>query len=599
MQPFSRRSFIVRASAGAAALSTFDAVSHAEAASAQASCFQPVPLPEIRVAILGDPDTKIEWTDAALEALKKIGFNAVQLNIAWGDRVFGEPLNLVDVATVPGEADQPGTAKWREEIQRRAALAKRHGLRAIYHFGSPYLDYNPYTGTVRRIGQGGVDDNSFDSNYDVANPVVAGHELKLLAELRRNFPDVDDIQVYTYDQDAWQTAEFQASKYSEGVPLSDRLPAYIKKLHTVWTEGREATNRMWWEPWELSAGQVYAILPQLPRQAFGLMIHTNIGEVQRAVVADLWFRNTVRICKGFGIPVIAEAFWASHNEEMQPLSIPSPRLADEAYLTLMRVPGIVGIKEYYGLVPERADLDLDVLRLRLGGFTGSTEELLRKIAHPYGDAREKVFTYMSLLSDARQLYPSDASWLGREVGKAKLDHGWAAATIRGEVANTPAWRSTRRVIFMRTDNAQSGFWELEDVQLRCQSAADVLAQALGVGKEIIGQLTSAAHKAQFAEIQRDADYFRRVNLSYALHIRETNIAQQLRQDLKLNKPLNAGLVAQMSRCLEADAANQDSKGRVLEMKRLFAVDPAAFVTSYLLPTDITRAEEGGFTLTTR
>jgi len=39
---------------------------------------------------------------------------------------------------------------------------------------------------------------------------------------------------------------------------------------------------MWWEPWELSAGQV-SLFAAVAAQRFGLMIHTNIGEVQRAV----------------------------------------------------------------------------------------------------------------------------------------------------------------------------------------------------------------------------------------------------------------------------------------------------------------------------
>jgi len=599
MSSMNRRSFFKQATASVAAVSTVGIGALGESAAGQTPCSPFLPLPAVRVAILGDPDTKIEWTDAALEALKAVGFNAIQLNIAWGARVFGEPLSLIDVMTVPGEGEQPGAAKWGVEIERRASLAKRHGLRTIFHFGSPYLDFNPYTGEVRRLGQGGVDDRSYDSNYDVANPLVADHEVKLLKEFRSNFPDVDDIQVYTYDQDAWQTAEFQGSKYSEGVPLSDRLPAYLEKLHQAWTGGRDETHRMWWEPWELSAGQVYAILPQLPRTGFGLMIHTNIGEVQRANAADLWFRNTVRICHGLKIPVIAEAFWASHNEELEPLSFPAPRLADEDYLAILRAQGIVGIKEYFGLVATKRDLDLDVLRIRLSGFTGTTEEVLRKIAEPFGKASGQVFDYISLLSDARQMYPWDASWHAREVGRAKLDHGWSAATLIGEVANTPAWRSTRRVIFMQTDNAQSCFWLLEDVQLRCQIAADTIQQALAVGKEIIAMVDSVEEKEFFGGIQKDADYFRRVSLSYALHIRETNIAQQLRQDLKLGKPLKPSLVEEMKKVLDADVANQDGKGRVVEMKRLYLEDPGQFVSDYLLPTDQTRMEEGGFTLTTR
>lgn len=599
MNLISRRSFFGQATAGFAGLSAFGVRANGEQACIQQLPSQAVPIPEMRVAILGDPVTKIEWTDTALESLKKIGFNAIQLNIAWGNRPFGEPLNLIDVVTVPGETEQPGTHHWRTEIQKRAALAKHHEFRTIFQFGSPYLDYNPYTGTVRRIGQGGVDDHSFDSDYDVMNPLVAQHEIKLLQEFRRNFSDVDDIQVYTYDQDAWQTAEFQDSKFSAGVPLSDRLPEYLGKLHHVWTDGRATTHRMWWEPWELSAGQVYTILPRLPRTGFGVMLHTNVGEVQRAVPVDLWFRNTVRICRSIDIPVVAEAFWASRNEEIEPLSIPAPRLTDEVYLAVMRIPGMFGIKEYYGLVPQRPDLDLDVLRVRLSGFNGTTEEVLQKIAQQYRPAQDEVLAYMNLLSDARQVFPWDCSWLAREIGRARVDHGWAAATIRGVVANTPDWQSTRRVIFMQTDNSQSHFWMLEDVQLRCQIAADTTQQAISIGTEIIDKVSSPAEKMFFSDIQRDADYFRRVSLSYALHLRETNIAQQLRQDRALGKPLNERLVAEMSRVLDADVANQNGKGRVLEMKRLFAEDPAAFIANYLIPTNVSSAEEGTFTLTTR
>ena len=118
MSPISRRSFFGQATAGVAAFSSLRAASATEAQSVHTSAAI-APIPELRVAILGDPDNKIEWTDSSLEALKKIGFNAIQLNIAWGNHVHGEPLNLIDVVTVPGEAGQSGTANWQAEIQHR------------------------------------------------------------------------------------------------------------------------------------------------------------------------------------------------------------------------------------------------------------------------------------------------------------------------------------------------------------------------------------------------------------------------------------------------------------------------------------------------
>ena len=108
----------------------------------------------------------------------------------------------------------------------------------------------------------------------------------------------------------------------------------------------------------------------------------------------------------------------------------------------------------------------------------------------------------------------------------------------GKQANTPGWRSTRRAVFMVTDNVQPHFWLLEDIQLRCQIAADTTQQALAVGDRILSLMSESEEKELFKQIQKDADYYRRVCMSYALHIRETNIAQQLRADIKLGKPLN-------------------------------------------------------------
>jgi hypothetical protein len=554
--------------------------------------------PNIRIAILGDPAHQVAWTDEAMEKLKAIGFNTVQLNIAWGSRPFGEALDLVDVVTVPGESELPGTAARRAEIKRRAVLAKRHGLRLLFHFGSPYMDRNPYSGDVPRIPYH-VDDTTFDSWYDVLNPKVRDHEVALLRELRRQFPEVDDILVYTYDQDAWETPEFQYNKFSYGIPLSDRLPGYLAALHQTWTEGRSGNARMWWEPWELSAGQVYTILPKLPRSDFGLIIHSNIAEAQLALPVDGWFRITARMCRGLGLPVVAESFFASASEEIEPLSIPSPRLVDEEYAAFLGVPGIVGIKEYYGINTPVRDFDIDLLQARLKNPSRSTIELERDITARFGSAQPDVLAFLDLLSDARQTYPWDASWFAREIGRASTDHGWSAATIRGMSADTPSWESTRHARFMKTDAAQPHFWMLEDVELRCKLAADTLDKARDLGARIIAELPDARDKAQFQQIQGDLDVFRRVSRSYALHLRETNIAQMLRQDLAASRPMTPALVEELHGLLDADVANQHGSGRVVEMRRLYAESPEDFIRRYLIPTDSTQGERGMFTLTTR
>jgi hypothetical protein len=560
--------------------------------------------PEIRIGILGNPNHQVIWSDAALERLKAIGFNEVQVNIAWGPRPFGEPLNLVDVVTVPGEKELPGTAAVRAELKRRVALARKHGLRVLFNFGSPRADYDPYTGTDaangRISGDYRVDDKTTRSWYDVTDPRVRAHELALLAEFRRQFPDISDILVYTYDQHAWQTPEFQRTEHSYGVPLDRRLSPYLKALHKVWTEGRPNASRMWWEPWELSAGQVYAMLPELPHQGFGLIIHSNIAEAQLAQPVDTWVRNTTRLAKDLKLPVVIESFFASATEEIEPLSIPAPRLVDEEYHAFLAVPGVVGIKEYFGINTDINDVDMDVLQARFHGDARSYGALLTAITtRKYGPAAPTAKAYLDLLSDALQTYPWDASWFGREVGKASIDHGWSAATIRGAAWQTPSWQSTRKGRFMKTDDSEPSFWMLEDVQLRCGQTADILDRAKTLYPILSAKLGRASDRAHFAQIAADADRFRRVVRSYEYHLRETNIAAMLRRDLAEQRPLSPDLVNEMAGLLERDAANQDGRGRVVEMVRLFARSPGEFLRRFLQPTTENPSERGDFSLTTR
>jgi hypothetical protein len=570
--------------------------------------------PPLRIGILGDPVHQVPWTDDALERLEAAGFNAVQLNLAWGSRPYGEALNLIDVVTVPGESEVAGTAERRAELRRRLELAKRHGLRTLFSFGSPYMARNPATGEVTRT-QYRVDDLTFDSWYDILNPAVRQHEFDLLREFRHQFPEVDDILVYTYDNDAWQTAEFQYTAFSYGIPLSERLPGYLAELHGIWTEGRAGRGRMWWEPWELSAGEVYSTLPKLPRSDFGLMLHSNIAEVQLVSPVDVWFRTTARICRTLGIPVVAEGFFASATEEVEPLAVPAPRLVDEEYLALTAVPGVIGIKEYYGINAAAFDLDTELLRSRIDQPAKSSDEILTAVTARFGPAQADVLKYLALLSDALQTYPWDASWYAREVGRASTDHGWHGAAIRGWVAPTPSYAATRRARFMKTEDTQPHFWLLEDVELRCKLAADILGQASALSGRLLGELTGAADRVYFERVESDVEVFRRVARSYSLHLRETNVAQMLRQDMDAQRPMNPGLLKELAGLLDADVNNQGGQGRVLGMRDLYKKDPRAFLQRYLVPVyaatrqqplsrdlpplDVPRPEKGSFTLTTR
>lgn len=581
---------------------------------------------ELRIGLIGNPNHVPEWTDEQVRALKAAGFNAVQLNVAWGARPQDEPLNLNDVVAPPGEAPGEAVARRAAELRKRVDLARRHGLRTIFHFGSPFMWRNPETGEVKRQSPEAFRGVWFDS----ADPRVVSYETSLLRAFVEQFGDVDDVLVYTYDQDAWQASQFSTSPLSRGVPLHERLPKYLATLHEVWTKRGGATTRadagavggaaggaggsggansggrggaagahtFWWEPWELSAGQIYKIIPQLPTEQFGLIIHNNIAEVQIGKPVDLWYRTTARLCRDRGIPVVGEGYFSSQTEEVQALGIPCPRLVDEQIAAMRAVPGVVGLKEYFGVLPLRPDLNLAMFTARVHDPAATTDQLLDRITARFGDRQGDAKVACEELAKAMQMMPFEASWFVRLLSKSSIDHGWAGATIRGQMADTPSWNSTRAAMFMKTDDREPHPDMLEDVGLRCEIAAAHLAAAERVLPNLV-ERSSGADRAMFEALAKDVDHFRRVATSYALHLRETVVARILREDFAARRPMNERLVAEMKRLLAADVENQRGEGRVVQMRDAFDADPRKFVNEHLVPTEKTVLEKGHFTLTTR
>src|SRR5439155_7783076 len=102
--------------------------------------------------------------------------------------------------------------------------------------------------------------------------------------------------------------------------------------------------------------------------------------------------------------------------------------------------------------------------------------------------------------------------------------------------------------------------------------------------------SSGGDRAMFESLQKDLDHFRRVARSFALHLRETQVALILRGDLDAGKPMTPRCALEMKKLLDADVENQRGKGRVVEMRDAFAADPAKFVKEHLVPTEKTTHE---------
>ena len=196
---------------------------------------------EYKVGHLGTPSSSVPfemtvtvpWTPETVGQLKKLGFNTIQVNVAWGPRPNDEPLNIEDIVQLTAEQEKlspqvvplrsrPGPEareKRRTELRHRIELCKQAGLRTIFHFGAPFNAHATY-------GDGPPNCISDDA-------MVRRYEM-LIETFAKEFPGVDDLLVYTYDQDAWLCSEFGPCPRCLGVPLHDRVAAFLNRLKKAW-----------------------------------------------------------------------------------------------------------------------------------------------------------------------------------------------------------------------------------------------------------------------------------------------------------------------------------------------------------------------------
>lgn len=502
---------------------------------------------DTRIAILGNPSQPdVEWTTGNLRRLTEAGFTGIQLNIAWSYRPRDEPLNLEDVFPVAGSPEplslqeDDGFSRRRRQLQLRAEMAGAAGLRTLFHFGAPFQGRSGYEGG--RLPQ------------CVSDPSMAQRYAEAVAGFGTKFPGVDDLLLYTYDQDAWLCSEFDACARCAGVPLHERLPDFLAAVARAWQRVRP-DGRVWWEPWELSAGQAFACIQRLDPAGIGLMLHSSIGEVVSTIPADRFFRNAVALAAERSIPVVAEVFLSCANEEVEPFSrLPVPLVTLRQLREVERLPGVAGVKEYFGIVPSAYDVNLAAAAAYFADPSISETAALESIAATW-DA-PWLPDFWKSASFAYELYPWDASWFARQLGRSQPAHEMSAATVRGMQSSasewdTPAWRSTRGSIFMRLSNDEPHPWLLEDVGLRFAAAAAEMERAVAIFDSRFVDAGDAA-SAELLMQRSEAIGFITRTTAYACHARETNLARLLRGGV----PERERLASEMRAVLEADRANQ-------------------------------------------
>lgn len=534
-----------------------------------------------KIGFLGAPShPKVEWNDANMQKMKDLGFNAMQLNIAWGYRPGDEALNLEDVVELPKEfelqvdRDSAKTLRTPERIamrsaklKHRIAMCKKYGFKMIFHFGAPFVGYP----AMEPLSQ------------CIADPVTINRYVTLLKAFHDKFPEVDDLLCYTYDQNAWLSSEFGDDPVCNGTPVYKSVSNFINILGQTW-KGLKPNGKLWWEPWEISAGQVYKSMDLLDTSHVGIAIHSSIAEVQIALPADRWFKNVVGKANKLNMDVIAEVWMGAPTEEVEPyLHIAYPLATLKALRAVNEAGVLTGIKEYYGNVPDKEDPNLRMTGIFFKNPTIGDEAALKQLALPYQAAATEVIKYWKLTSEAIEFYPWDVSWLAREVGRSDPSHAMTAAVLKGASWQTPSWQSSRRSSFMRTDETdQPNFWMREDIQLRFEQTAIKIAEALETAILAESRVPEKI-RPEFIKSRAELSEFRRRCLAYVYHLRETNLADLMRNEKKNGFAVSPKHIAEMSALLLNDRDNQNQAEPITAAINLLNTDLERFLNTYFLP----------------
>ncbi len=550
-----------------------------------------------KIGLIGSPVKFVSWTEETVMSMKQIGFNALQLNIAWGGRPHDEPLNLEDVVALVGEASlkyeqkipiggDSSSGAWerrRNDLRERIRLCKQAGMRSIFHFGAPYN------------GQDGYRDLPLDNC--LLDGVTPDRYVALLERFNEEFPGVDDLLLYTYDQDAWLCNEFGTCESCRGIPLDERVVPFVNLLARTWK--RLTGGRLWWEPWELSAGQVLKSIEKLDADCVSLALHSNIAEVTATLPVDRFLKNAANLAVKRNIPFVVEGFFTSATEEVEPYEhIAYPLVTLRQLRAIAGISGAAGVKEYFGIDTTKPDPNLRVTELFFRNPGIGEDEALEELAEPYGTAAEEMKAFWRLSSESFELFPWDVSWFARKIGLCDVSHSMTAAFIRGQQCHTPSWDSTRRAIFMKTDDLEPDPWMIEDIQLRCELSAERAAAAIQAGRNALERV-SASLRDIFKKNLDELDGFQRRAMSYAYHLRETNLVRIIRSYREDHREVPERLLAELTALLKEDQQNQRSAEPIQTVLGVLEEDLDEFLDRYFHTPDRNDWVKGPHSLTSR
>ena len=406
------------------------------------------------IGIIGNPtNPDCTWSDEQLEAMKKLGVNTLQLSIAWSWKPKNEVLNLEDL-------DDPQIAA---NYLSRIEKARKHGFRTLAHFGIPKA--SKQSNEVPEC----IMDEKISANYQ-----------KRIFDFMKTYGS-DDIMIYNYDQLAWLCSEYGNCPRCKGIPLHERLVPFLEGLINAMQKAKPG-SRLWWEPWELSEGQIIEVVEHIKTENFGIIMHNSIAEVYFINTTDLAFRNVARLAASRGIPFVGEGFFGSSGEDVETLHhLACPRLVYQELEAMRNTEGLTGIKEYYGFVPSDFSVNEALFSLYQKSSGKKFQEYIEPIAATYGDAKQTMMSAWEMSAWGLETFPFNASW--RLKFLIKLPAMQTNPKIPSCNWETPSWRSSRKGYYMMTLEAQIHPWFYEDVGLRASASARKFALAVDLMKK--------------------------------------------------------------------------------------------------------------------
>lgn len=509
-----------------------------------------------RGGMVGDPILpEVEWSEEQVKVLADMGLNFAQLNIAWDNRPENEPLNLNDM----GEA-------MLEKFRRRVAVLKKYKMKGMLHFGMPKLKVLLHEANI----------TPYLTPSCISDPETLRENTEMMKKIMRALPGVEDYMFYTYDQHAWLCSEFGNCPKCAGIPLDMRLPGFINAFKAkMAAESPGAT--FWWQPWELSLGQICETLTKIDGKNFGLMLNTAGSESYFNNLDNHWIRCIGRIAAEKGFPIIAEIQTAGSGVGAVPLSsFPCPTLVGRQIEIVKKLPTFAGVKEHFGYPFTKMSCNMLYYKEYLKNPDAEPADILARTAAYYGKKAAPFLTEAWTLSEyATDFIPFKFTYLYSNIAGISAKHDFHVPNVQGVYADTPAWESDRRAHYLITKDIDYHPWALENAALlfkhsgaRFAACAELLEKALRVAEFRQDDL-----RQQVSDMRRMTE----ANLGQYYYFKEALLAYDIRVAIfQGDGAKKERMLAEFEELFRLDIENQHGDAEITAKYEEFLADKELF-----------------------